>query len=124
MKTVKGYIVLFAILVICDALVAHFQWVVPGSILGLGLLFVYLNWRKQVTPELESAANTLLKYLPLCIVPVGAGFKDLLVDVDQQLLIMLAISLIALIFAVLITVGVFTLLNGCNAPDTQTQKTL
>lgn len=45
----------------------------PGPILGMVLLAIFLRLRGQVDKPLEQAANGLLKYLPLFLVPPATG---------------------------------------------------
>lgn len=45
----------------------------PGPIIGLVLLVIYLVLRGEVGEPLEHAASALLKYLPLILVPPAVG---------------------------------------------------
>lgn len=45
----------------------------PGPIIGMVLLVVFLRLRGQVDKPLEQASASLLKYLPLILVPPAAG---------------------------------------------------
>ena len=45
----------------------------PGPIIGLVLLFVFLLWRGEVDEPLAVASTSLLRYLPLLLVPAAAG---------------------------------------------------
>jgi len=77
---------------------------IPGSIIGLIVLFVFLCFKKNVPSSIERSSKTLLKYLPLFIIPIGVGIKELFVNFDSKLLLMVLVSVLALILAVLITV--------------------
>ena len=56
----------------------------PGAILGMLLLFVFLMLRREVGEPLSVAANSLLRYLPLLLVPPAVGVmvyaKDIAAD--------------------------------------------
>jgi len=58
--------------------------VLPGPIVGLLLLLVYLISRGQVGEPLSLAASSLLRYLPLLLVPPAVGVmvyaKDIAAD--------------------------------------------
>lgn len=54
--------------------------VLPGPIIGLVLLFVYLILRGRVSEPLNEAATGLLRYLPLLLVPPAVG---VIVHVDD-----------------------------------------
>ena len=45
----------------------------PGPIVGLVLLFVFLLLRGKTGESLQQAANTLLRYLPLLLIPPAIG---------------------------------------------------
>jgi putative effector of murein hydrolase LrgA (UPF0299 family) len=47
--------------------------IVPGPILGLLLLFVFLVWRGEVGDAVNEAATGLLRYLPLLLIPSAVG---------------------------------------------------
>ena len=68
------------------------------------ILFLFFCVRGHVSTSIESSSKTLLKYLPLFIIPIGVGVKDLFVNFDSKLLMMLLVSVLALILAVVITV--------------------
>ena len=58
--------------------------VLPGPIVGLLLLLAYLVWRGEVGEPLSLAAGSLLRYLPLLLVPSAVGVmvyaKDIAAD--------------------------------------------
>lgn len=45
----------------------------PGPIIGLVLLLVYLMVRGEVSEPISQAASSLLRYLPLLLVPPAVG---------------------------------------------------
>lgn len=45
----------------------------PDAVIGMLLLFAYLAWNKPAAPDIEPAADTLLRYLPLFFVPASVG---------------------------------------------------
>ena len=47
--------------------------ILPGPIIGLLLLFVALLVRGQASESLQLAASSLLRYLPLLLVPPAVG---------------------------------------------------
>jgi putative effector of murein hydrolase LrgA (UPF0299 family) len=50
-----------------------FLSILPGPIIGLVLLMVYLMVRGEVTEPISLAASSLLRYLPLLLVPPAVG---------------------------------------------------
>jgi len=77
---------------------------IPGSIIALIILFLFFCFNGKVSNSIESSSKTLLKYLPLFIIPIGVGIKELFVDFDSKLLLMILVSILSLILAVLVTV--------------------
>ncbi|MBB3102500.1 CidA/LrgA family protein [Azomonas macrocytogenes] len=45
----------------------------PGPIVGILLLFGFLLWRGRVGEPMQQAATTLLRFLPLLLVPPAVG---------------------------------------------------
>ncbi|QKJ24383.1 CidA/LrgA family protein [Poseidonibacter lekithochrous] len=101
----QGYVFIFAILLGSEYLVEQTNLNIPGSIIGLLVLFVYFSIKGKISDEIGESAGTLLKYLPLMLVPIGVGIKELFVTFDSQLIAMLGASFIALLLAVFITVA-------------------
>jgi holin-like protein len=58
--------------------------VLPGPIIGLLLMLGFLIWRGEVSEPLSLAAGSLLRYLPLLLVPPAVGVmvyaKDIVAD--------------------------------------------
>lgn len=58
--------------------------VLPGPILGLVLLFIFLALRGKVSEPINEAATGLLRYLPVLLLPPAVGvivhFDDILAD--------------------------------------------
>jgi len=50
-----------------------FLSVLPGPIIGLVLLMIYLMVRGEVSEPISLAASSLLRYLPLLLVPPAVG---------------------------------------------------
>lgn len=65
------WLVLFQL--IGSGLNALFLPMLPGPIIGLVLLFFYLLLRGEVSEPLSLAASSLLRYLPLLLVPPAVG---------------------------------------------------
>ncbi|ELN4703410.1 CidA/LrgA family protein [Pseudomonas nitroreducens] len=53
-----------------NALILH---MIPGPIIGLVLLFAFLVWNGEVSKPVNEAAASLLRYLPLLLVPAAVG---------------------------------------------------
>lgn len=58
-----------------------FLSVLPGPIIGLVLLLVYLMIRGEVGAPLNQASSSLLRYLPLLLVPPAVGVMVYAADI-------------------------------------------
>jgi len=58
-----------------------FLTMLPGPIIGLVLLIVYLMVRGEVSESLSLAASSLLRYLPLLLVPPAVGVMVYAADI-------------------------------------------
>ncbi|GGU58773.1 murein hydrolase transporter LrgA [Pseudomonas laurentiana] len=58
-----------------------FLSILPGPIIGLLLLLTYLIVRGEVGAPLSEAASTLLRYLPLLLVPPAVGVMVYAADI-------------------------------------------
>jgi putative effector of murein hydrolase LrgA (UPF0299 family) len=92
-------------LVLCQllgtALNVLFMPMLPGPIIGMLLLFGFLLLRGEVGEPLQQAASSLLKYLPLLLVPPAVGVmayaQDIVSDfwaISGALLLSLMISIV------------------------------
>lgn len=92
-------------LVLCQllgtALNVLFMPMLPGPIIGMLLLFGFLLLRGEVGEPLQQAASSLLKYLPLLLVPPAVGVmayaQDIVADfwaITGALLLSLMISIV------------------------------
>ena len=68
-----GLLILLLFLVAGNLIQAQFTLPVPGSIIGMLLLFVFLMLGGEVGEPMSVASSSLLKYLPLILVPPAVG---------------------------------------------------
>lgn len=107
----QGYILIFGLLVISDFIAIELGLSIPGSIIGLITLFIIFCIKGNISDNLDRSTKALLKYLPLFLVPVGVGIKELLRNTDPNLITMLVASLMALFCAVFVSALVITQLT-------------
>ncbi|MGE4529629.1 MAG: CidA/LrgA family protein [Rhodospirillaceae bacterium] len=67
---------------------------VPGPVLGMVFLFLYLLVRRHVPEPVERASNTLLDHLSLLFVPAGVGVIRYAQQLEDAWLA-IAVSLVA-----------------------------
>ncbi len=74
-----------------------FAWPVPGSVVGMLLLFVFLVLRSGVPKTLKQSSESLLPYLPLFIVPASVGIVNHLYLLQKDGLLIVVALVISLI---------------------------
>lgn len=73
----------------------------PGPIIGMLLLFVFLLWRGEVSESLSLAASNLLRYLPLLLVPPVAGVMAYWAVLSRDLWAIIGAMVLSLLLALL-----------------------
>ncbi len=83
------------------ALLLHLP--IPGPVIGMILLFVFLLARPRAVKTVEPAADTLLKHLSLLFVPAGAGVMTFGAQVGGELPAIVVTLLASAILAIAVT---------------------
>lgn len=79
--------------------------VLPGPIIGLLLMLGFLIWRGEVSEPLSLAAGSLLRYLPLLLVPPAVGVMVYARDIVADFWAIVGALLLSLVIAMAV-VGV------------------
>jgi putative effector of murein hydrolase LrgA (UPF0299 family) len=69
----NGIIILLIFQFIGESITTLFSLIIPGPIIGMVLLLLFLLIRKRSYESLDTAVVWLLRYLPLLIIPAAAG---------------------------------------------------
>ena len=69
----KGIITLLFFQFIGECIAKLFDLLVPGPVIGMVLLLVFLIIRKASFPSLDNAVSIHLKYLPMLFIPAAMG---------------------------------------------------
>jgi holin-like protein len=78
-------LIVFLLYLLMGEFIAHLlSWPVPGSVLGMLLLFITLVFRGGISTQLKSSSNGLLPYLPLFIVPASVGIVNFMGLIEQE----------------------------------------
>lgn len=72
----------------------------PGPILGMLLLFAFLMVRGEVGESLSVASSSLLKYLPLILVPPAVGVMAYASDIAEDFWSVAGALLLSLLLSV------------------------
>ena len=73
----------------------------PGPVIGMLLLFILLVIRGEVSPALGEASGSLLRYLPLLLIPTAVGATLFIDTLRGQLLAVSAAMLVSLVLSML-----------------------
>lgn len=96
----RGLSWLVAFQLVGTALNVLFFPVLPGPIIGLVLLFIYLLFNGQVNEPLNEAASSILRYLPLLLVPPAVGVMAHLADIQADLWAIIGALVISMLLSV------------------------
>ena len=83
------------------ALLLHLP--IPGPVIGMILLFIFLLCRPSAAQTVAPAADTLLKHLSLLFVPAGAGVMAFGSQVGGELPAIVLTLLISAVLAIAVT---------------------
>lgn len=92
-----GLIIFISYMLLGEFIAALLAWPVPGSVLGMLLLFITLVVRGGVSDSVKQSSQHLLPYLPLFIVPASVGivnYMDLIRMEGHLILLAMIVSLI------------------------------
>jgi holin-like protein len=95
-----GLSVLLVFLLLGEFLAQLLGWPVPGSVMGMILLFVVLVMRGGITPSLKQSSQNLLPYLPLFIVPASVGIVNYMDVLQQQGVAIVSAMILSLLVGV------------------------
>lgn len=108
---IRGFLIILLFLVVGKVISAQLPIILPGSIIGLILLFAGLSTRLIKIEWVLMSANFLLKYMVILFIPLAVGlinYFDLIVE-DW---IVILFSLFVGSFVTMFSVGhLFQLLN-------------
>nr|MBV6628894.1 CidA/LrgA family protein [Oceanococcus sp. HetDA_MAG_MS8] len=90
---IQGLVALLSAQLLGEILSAALGLPVPGPVIGLIVLFVWLCLRGGPSNELSQTAHTLLRYLPLLLIPPCVGLMDHLDLLAMHAELLLAIIL-------------------------------
>lgn len=79
----------------------------PGSIVGMALLFAWLRLRPDEHAEMKSVAGKLIAALPLLLTPYAMGLLDQMPELRAHGIALLIICFLSTLATILVTAAVF-----------------
>ena len=80
-----------------------FSLPVPGAVIGLVYLYIYLIMHKGVSSSLQSGGRLLISNLPLLLIPSSAGVVLCMGLLQEKGLVIALILSISIVFSLMIT---------------------
>lgn len=77
---------------------------IPGSVIGMLYMLIYLIWRKKTPTYLKKASHTLISNLALLLIPSCVGVMTCFNMLQQQGLLIAASVLLSIFSSIIITV--------------------
>ena len=102
MKLVFGLVVMIIYDQLGRWIIAILGWPVPGSVVGMLLLFISLLLLKKPPEPINQSSEFLLRHLSLLFVPAGVGIMLLFELIADEWLAML----VGMVFSTLISLAV------------------
>lgn len=108
---VKGFIILIGLLLVGDVLSDVFSIPIPGSVIGMILLFIGLLFMKSVPDDLAKTADGLIAHIGLLFVPAGAGISLYLAMIAENWQVILLASFASTALTLVFTALAFKALS-------------
>jgi holin-like protein len=116
----------FTLILVCqiagEALVRGAGLPLPGPVIGMLLLFLLMRLRLPLPPELNDAADVLLKYLALLFVPAGVGAVQHLDRLGSEGVRLGAVILLSTVISLTVTALIFAGLAHVLSADEPASK--
>ena len=93
--------------------------IIPGPIIGLVLLLAYLMARGEVSEPISLAANSLLRYLPLLLVPPAVGVMVYADEIAQDFWAIVGSLVLSVLIAMVFAGWLMQRLVARQQPETR-----
>ena len=112
---IKGFIVLIGLLLFGNLISEGLSLPVPGSVIGMVLLFLGLVFLKRVPEDVGKVSDGLIAQIGLLFVPAGAGISLYLGMIAESWLVIILAALGSTVLTIIFTVLLFKLLSKGDA---------
>ena len=109
MNILKGFTLLLLFQLAGETVVMLLGLPVPGPVVGMGFLLLFLILRKRDDQGLMDASNTLLKHLSLLFVPAGVGVVVHLARIEHEWFAIGVALVVSTLLTLVATAGVMAL---------------
>lgn len=103
----QGIITLIALQLVGETISHYFEIPIPGAIIGMVLLLLYLMIKGYVATPLATTAQKLFPYLPLLLIPASVGVIQYGALLEREGVAVLAALIISLVISFIATPFIF-----------------
>jgi len=87
----------------------QFDLPIPGSVIGMLTMFIFLLWRKKAPICLTKGSHALISHLTLLLIPSCVGVITCLSILQQEGLLITASLLLSIVLSIVITGWILTI---------------
>lgn len=111
-RMIGSVALVFACLLIGEAVSRLLKVPVPGAVIGMGLLLGWLAWRSRPTPKLDAMSAGLIACLPVMFVPAAVGIMHQGATFSRHGLAFGLALVVSTVLTLLVTALVFRAFSG------------
>lgn len=112
MKLIRALIIILTIAWIGDVLNKVVHIPIPGSVLGMVLLLIFLLLGNIRLPQIEAVSNFLLSHLAILFIPSGVGLMVVFSRLQGVWILLLALTVTMTLVVMSVTALVVQWLGG------------
>lgn len=98
MTLFKEFSIILALYLLGEGISLLLPFVFPGSIIGMGLLFLALSLKLLKLEEIRLVSDFLLKYMPLFFIPAGVSVMSSAPLIEEYLLSIIFTLVLSAVF--------------------------
>jgi holin-like protein len=92
---------------------------IPGSVIGMILLFLYLIFQADISDSLQRNSQLLIKILPLLLIPSSAGVITCISLLEKEGIAIAATLSISIVFSIILSAWILSLLSQRYNPNSR-----
>ncbi len=114
MKLIRALIIILAIAWLGEILNKTFHIPIPGSVLGMMLMLLFLLSGVIKLPQIQEVSDFLLSHLAILFIPSGVGIMVVFYKLQGVWLILLSLTIVMTLVVMSVTALVVQWLGGKN----------
>ena len=121
----KGLLILIGFQLAGEFIITLLELPFPGSVVGMGLLFIFLLLYRSTPEPLLTTSNALFPYIPLFLMPACVGAMGYWALIEEQWFALFVALTLSTVCAIVITPTIMrttTILFRFNGAKTRSSK--